>query len=114
MLDDSALTPLFGPESRAEVAVTASVVLPSGRIVDVTGQIDRIGVTAEAVHIADFKTGTPGPVAVKQVLQLALYRAAVAPLYPKRAVRTHLVWTATGEVIEVSEEDCTMALETMG
>ena len=114
VLDDSALTPLFGPESRAEVAVTASVVLPSGRIVDVTGQIDRIGVTAQAVHIADFKTGTPGPVAVKQVLQLALYRAAVAPLYPKRAVRTHLVWTATGEVIEVSEEDCTMALETMG
>ena len=79
-----------------------------------TGQIDRIGVTAETVHIADFKTGTPGPVTVKQILQLALYRAAVAPLYTNRGVRTHLVWTATGEAIEVSAEDCAMALETMG
>ena len=113
VLDDPALVPLFGPESRAEVAVTASVVLPSRRVVDVFGQIDRIGVTAQAVHIADFKTGTPGPVTLKQVLQLALYRAAVAPLYPNRAVRTHLVWTATGEVIEVSAEDCLLALETM-
>ncbi len=114
VLEDPMLIPLFGPESRAEVAVSASVVLPSGRVVDVTGQIDRIGITAEAVHIADFKTGTPGPVTVKQVLQLALYRAAVAPLYPDRAIRTHLVWTATGEVIEVTADDCAMALETMG
>ena len=114
VLDDPVLVPLFGPESRAEVAVSASVVLPSGRVVDVTGQIDRLGVAAETVDIADFKTGTPGPVTAKQVLQLALYRAAVAPLYADRAIRTHLVWTATGEVIEVSAEDCLLALETMG
>ncbi len=114
VLDDPALVALFGPDSRAEVAVTASVALPSGRVVDVTGQIDRIGVTGDAVHIADFKTGTPGPVAAKQVLQLALYRAAVTPLYPGRAIRTHLVWTATGEVIEVSAGDCLVALKTMG
>ena len=115
VLDDPALgLPLFGPDSRAEVAVTASVVLPSGRVVDVTGQVDRIGVTAEAVHIADFKTGTPGPVTVKQVLQLALYRSAVAPLYPGRAIRTHLAWTATGEVIEITGDACASALAAMG
>ncbi len=114
VIADPVLTPLFGPESRAEVAVSASVVLPSGRVVDVTGQIDRIGVTAEAVHIADFKTGTPGPLTVKQVLQLAFYRAAVVPLYPNRTIRTHLVWTATGKVIEVTAEECRSALETMG
>ena len=82
VLDDPSLAGLFGPGSRAEVAVTASVALPSGRRVDVTGQIDRIGVTDDAVHIVDFKTGTPGVVTPKQVLQLALYRAAVEPLYP--------------------------------
>jgi ATP-dependent helicase/nuclease subunit A len=114
VLADPVLAPLFGPESRAEVAVTASIVLPSGRAVDVTGQIDRIGVAADAVHIADFKTGAPGEVTPKQVLQLALYRAAVAPLYPGRMLRTHLVWTATAEVIEVSEDECRAALETMG
>jgi len=114
VMADPALAPLFGPESRAEVAVTASVVLPSGRAVDVTGQIDRIGVAADAVHIADFKTGAAGEVTPKQVLQLALYRAAVAPLYPGRTLRTHLVWTATAEVVEVSAGQCRAALETMG
>ena len=113
VLDDPALSGLFGPESRAEVAVTASVRLPSGRVVDVTGQIDRIGVVAGAVHIADFKTGAPGAVTPKQILQLALYRAAVEPLYPDRRIHTHLVWTASGEVIEVSAGDCAEALGTM-
>ena len=56
--------------------MTASVGLPSGRRIDITGQIDRIGVTDAAVHIADFKTGTPGAVTPRQALQLALYRAA--------------------------------------
>ena len=114
VLADPALDGLFGPESRAEVAVTASVGLPSGRRIDVTGQIDRIGVTDTAVHIADFKTGAPGAVTPKQALQLALYRAAVEPLYPDHRIRTHLVWTASGEVVEVSAGDCANALETMG
>ena len=70
--------------------------------------------TDDAVHIADFKTGAPGAVTPKQVLQLALYRAAVEPLYPDHRLRTHLVWTASGEVMEISAEDCTAALETMG
>ncbi len=114
VLAEPALAGLFGPGSRAEVAVTASIALPSGRRVDVTGQIDRIGVTDAAVHIADFKTGAPGAVTPKQLLQLALYRAAVEPLYPDFRLRTYLVWTASGEVVEVSAEDCTAALETMG
>ncbi|WP_245500996.1 double-strand break repair helicase AddA [Lichenibacterium minor] len=114
VLDDPALAGLFGPDSRAEVAVTASVGLPSGRRIDVTGQIDRIGVTDAAVHIADFKTGAPGAMTPKQALQLALYRAAVEPLYPDHRIRTHLVWTASGEVVEVSAGECANALETMG
>ena len=114
VLADPALLPLFGPQSRAEVAVTAAVRLPSGRVVDVTGQIDRIGVTDEAVHVVDYKTGLPGDVTPKQVLQLALYRAAVEPLYPDHRIRTHLVWTASGEVVEVSAGECANALETMG
>ena len=114
VLDDPALAGLFGPESRAEVAVTASVRLPSGRRIDVTGQIDRIGVTGDAVHIADFKTGAPGEVTPKQTLQLALYRAAIEPLYPDHRIRTYLVWTASGEVVEVSAGECANALEMMG
>ena len=114
VLGDPMLGALFGPQSRAEVAVSAGVALPSGRTIEVVGQIDRIAVSTEAIDIADFKTGMPGPPAAKHVLQLALYRAAVAPLYPGRTIRTHLVWTATGEVVAVSEEECAAALEGMG
>jgi ATP-dependent helicase/nuclease subunit A len=35
------------------------------------------------------------------IAQLALYRAAVAPLYPDRPVRAFLVWLGAAEVIEI-------------
>jgi ATP-dependent helicase/nuclease subunit A len=49
-----------------------------------------------AVLLADFKTGRPRPAAetpAAYVAQLALYRAAVAPLYPGKAVQCFVIWT---------------------
>ena len=57
LLDDPALAPLFGPGSRAEVGIAGRAILADGRPLDITGQIDRVGITDEAVLIADFKTG---------------------------------------------------------
>ena len=54
--------------------------------------------------IADFKTGRPHDletVPASTVLQLALYREAVAPLYPGKTVRAFLVWTAGPVVLEL-------------
>ena len=55
--------------------------------------------TADAVLIADYKTNRPAPrrpedAPAAYVAQLALYRAVLAKLYPGRAVRAALVWTA--------------------
>ena len=95
---------LFGPDSRAEVGLAGRAVLGDGRSVEITGQIDRISVTADAVLIADFKTGRPHPLETvpnAYVAQLALYRASVEPLYPGRKVRAFLVWTSGPSVLEL-------------
>jgi ATP-dependent helicase/nuclease subunit A len=90
------LDALFGPDSQAEVAVGGQIVLPNGKKLAISGQIDRLSVGANEVVIADFKTGTPhkgGAMPSAYLAQLAMYRAAVAPLYPDKAVRCILVWT---------------------
>ena len=99
-----ALADLFGPQSRAEVSLAGTAILRDGRSIAITGQIDRISITDRAVLIADFKTGRPhdldtipGPYKA----QLALYCAAVAPLYPGLPVRAFLVWTAGPSVVEL-------------
>ncbi|HEX4766899.1 MAG TPA: double-strand break repair helicase AddA [Lichenihabitans sp.] len=114
VIGDPTLAALFGPGSRAEVAVAATVTIAPGHAVEVAGQIDRIAVEADAVHIADFKTGRPAEVPTPQHrLQLALYRSAVAPLYPGRPVRAYLVWTAGPRVAEVSAADLDAALSVL-
>ena len=85
--------PLFGPGSAAEVPVVGLV---GGRAL--SGQIDRLVVTEEAVLIVDFKTLRPVPRSVAEVPpayldQLAAYRAAIAAVYPGKAVRCALLWT---------------------
>jgi ATP-dependent helicase/nuclease subunit A len=91
------LAALFGPQSKAEVAVAATVALPHGGSIEVVGQIDRIGVSAEFVLVADFKTGAPcaaADIPRRYLAQMALYRAALEPLWPDRTLRMLLVWTA--------------------
>ncbi len=68
-----------------------------------SGQVDRLVVTPQAVLIADYKTNRPAPQQPRRsagalpgyVAQLALYRAVLAQLYPDRPVRAALVWTDT-------------------
>ena len=90
------LDALFGPDSQAEVAVGGQIALPDGKKLAISGQIDRLSVGANEVVIADFKTGTPhsgGAMPSAYLAQLAMYRAAVAPLYPDKSLRCILVWT---------------------
>jgi ATP-dependent helicase/nuclease subunit A len=105
------LSALFGEGSQAEVPVGGQIALPNGKSIPISGQIDRLYTGADEVVIADFKTGTPhtGTATPSAYLaQLAMYRAAVAPLYPDRKVRCVLVWTGG----PVAQEIDAAALET--
>ena len=97
VLDDARFAPVFGPGSRAEVALSGTAPeLPAG--VAVSGRIDRLVITRERVLVIDYKTNRPAPERIEDadpayVLQLAVYVAVLRRLYPDRPVEAALVWT---------------------
>jgi len=100
LLDEPALAGLFAPGSLAEVPISGAVRLSGGRSRPVSGQIDRLAVSADEVVIADFKTAARPPrdasaIPETTLAQLAVYRALVGEIYPGRRVRALLVYTAT-------------------
>jgi ATP-dependent helicase/nuclease subunit A len=105
---------LYGPGSRAEVPIVGKLQI-GGRMVAVSGQIDRLAVTPAGVLIGDFKTNRPAPKRIEDVpltylRQLALYRAVLIKLYPGRAVRAALIWTEVPDLMELSDEVLSEAL----
>jgi ATP-dependent helicase/nuclease subunit A len=108
ILADARFEALFAAGSRAEVPVVGKLSL-NGNTVRVSGQIDRLAVTQDAVQIADFKTNRPAPRRIDEVppayvRQLAFYRAVLAKLYPNRPVRAALIWTEVPDLMELSAE----------
>ncbi len=101
LFDDPAFGRLFGPDSLAEVPVTARL---GGRIVN--GQIDRLLVRDGEILAVDYKTARPVPadaakVPSAYVAQMALYRAALGEIFPRRIVRCALLYTASAQLIEL-------------
>lgn len=100
-------TELFGEGSRAEMPISAP--LPEiAADVQISGQIDRLAITASRVLIADFKTNRPPPESVAETpalyrVQMALYRAALQKIYPGRKVSCALVWTDGARLMELPD-----------
>jgi len=93
VLNQPDFAPLFGPTSQAEVPLVGLI---GGHAL--SGQIDRLVVDENRVLIVDYKTMHPVPgsedeVAPLYLRQLAIYRAALARIYPRREVRCALLWT---------------------
>lgn len=95
---------LFGPNSRAEVPLVG--------LVDgcaVSAQIDRLLVEDGRVLIVDYKTLRPPPAIEQKVpaaylRQLAVYRAALARIYPRHEIRCALLWTEGPRLMPISPE----------
>ena len=97
------LAALFGPDARAEVAVTGYLATGDGSRREVDGKVDRLVATPETVVIADFKSGRPPAQTPRAYLdQVALYRRVLMPLWPGRSFRTLLVWTRGPDVVELA------------
>lgn len=87
----------FAPNARAEVSIFADLpeFAPGTRTI---GRIDRLAVTDTEVLAVDFKTNRPPPKKPEDVpaiylAQMALYRAALAKVFPKHRIACALVWT---------------------
>jgi ATP-dependent helicase/nuclease subunit A len=113
LLEDLRFDALFLPGSKAEISIVGRV---GGQ--NVSGQVDRLVVTKDAVLIADYKSNRPAPKTLDEartrhadyIRQLALYRAVLRQLYPDREVRAALLWTDTPDLMEIPPADLDAAL----
>ena len=97
VMDHPDFAAAFAPGGRAEVAIVADLpeIAEGARI---SGRIDRLAVSDAEILAVDFKTNRPPPQRLEDVpriyvTQMALYRAALAKIFPKKRVACALVWT---------------------
>jgi len=108
VLVDPAFAPIFGPDSRAEVSIAATLPRPTGAgpALKLNGQIDRLAVLEREVLVVDYKTNRPAPIRLEGVapaylFQLAAYVLALGEIYPGKKVRAGLLWTDGPRLMEV-------------
>ncbi|MFN3685830.1 double-strand break repair helicase AddA [Salinarimonas sp.] len=99
IIAEPALAPLFAPDALAEAPVAGRVLLPGGATLAISGQIDRLAITPEAVHFVDFKTAArppaeDAPIREGTLRQMALYAALLSRAFPGRRIEALVVWTA--------------------
>ena len=107
VLDDLQFAAAFAPGSRAEIAIVAD--LPEiGDGARINGRIDRLAVSDAEILAVDFKTNRPLPeraenVSTLYLMQMALYRAALAKIFPGRRIACALVWTEGPRLMPLPE-----------
>jgi ATP-dependent helicase/nuclease subunit A len=106
ILETTDFTEIFGPGSRAEVAITAEARGPDGASLLISGQIDRLLIREQDVLILDYKTGGKIPsrpewIAPAHLAQLAAYRAALQRMFRDKPVRAALLWSEAPMLMEV-------------
>ena len=116
VLGDARFAALFAPGARAEVPIVGSVSRAERKV---SGQVDRLAVTATEVLIAEYKSDRFVPrriedIPERHVGQLALYAEVLRALYPNHRVRAALVWTAGPAVTELPESVLEHALSRLG
>ncbi|MHA1543882.1 MAG: PD-(D/E)XK nuclease family protein, partial [Alphaproteobacteria bacterium] len=104
VLNDPHFKPIFAPGSRAEVNIAGVV---EGRFA--SGQVDRVAVTDEEIFIVDYKSNHSVPKNIKEaprayIRQLQLYARLLGEVYKGKKIRSYLLWTETGTLMEVPEE----------
>jgi ATP-dependent helicase/nuclease subunit A len=116
VLADPRFAAVFGPGSRAEVALAGAVQrLPD---VAISGRVDRLLVEPDRVLVADFKTNRPAPDAIEAadpayLRQMALYWALLGEIFPGRRIEAALVWTDGPKLMAVPENLMRRALDEM-
>ncbi|AXJ96173.1 MULTISPECIES: double-strand break repair helicase AddA [unclassified Sphingomonas] len=103
ILDDARFIDLFGPAALAEAPIAAT--LDDGTVV--SGTVDRLLVTADAVRVVDFKTGRRPPASADDIppyhlAQIGAYAAALAVVFPGRRVEAGLLYTAGPRLFDLT------------
>ncbi len=104
------LAHLFGPQTLAEVAITADLL--GQRLY---GSIDRLVITDRTVLAVDYKSNHLIPRTAAQIpegllRQLAAYAHALRKIYPTRQIETAILWTRRAELMLVDPDIVSAAL----
>jgi ATP-dependent helicase/nuclease subunit A len=104
VLNDGQFAAVFGPGSRAEVAVAGL----APRVGPISGRVDRLLVEESRVLVVDFKTNRPAPARIQDadpayIAQMAVYVAVLKTIFPDRPVEAALVWTDGPRLMAVPE-----------
>jgi ATP-dependent helicase/nuclease subunit A len=115
VLASEAISSAFTANSRAEVSVMGSLKLGRQQFA-VSGRIDRLAVNGDEVVLVDYKTNRQPPMSSARVdqtyiLQMAIYREILKPLYPGKTFTCAFVFTenASAIVIEPKRLDDALA-----
>jgi ATP-dependent helicase/nuclease subunit A len=118
VLEDARFAEVFGPGSRAEVAIAgAAAGLPAG--LKISGRIDRLVVLPDRVLVADFKTNRPSPGRIEDadpayLRQMAIYAAVLADVFPGRVIEAALIWTDGPKLMPIPEILLAQSLADLG
>ncbi|MBI1238236.1 MAG: double-strand break repair helicase AddA [Alphaproteobacteria bacterium] len=118
VMEDETFAPLFGPRSRGEVAVIGDL-QRDGKIVSVSGRIDRLVVEEGRVLIVDFKTDASPPaqaadIPAAHIAQMAAYDLLLRPLFPGAAIRALLLYTSGPLLCPIAPEALEAAVTQAG
>lgn len=105
IIDDPAYTDLFSPDALGEAPVAAV----AGAEV-ISGVVDRLRVTNDAVTFVDFKTGsfvpeTAANVPAEHMRQMAAYHTALSTIFSGRRVTGALLYTSGPRLLVVTGGD---------
>ena len=114
VLDSAELGSVFASETLAEVPFTAN--LGQARL---SGVIDRLIVTPDAVTAVDFKTNMTVPEHPQLVpdgllRQMGAYAHALAQIYPGKRIDTAILWTRTAQLMPLPHDLVTNAIAASG
>jgi ATP-dependent helicase/nuclease subunit A len=107
LLDNPDFAAAFAPGSKAELAIIAD--LPEfGEGARINGRIDRLAVSGDEMLAVDFKTNREPPkrpedVPAVYIRQMALYRLALAKIFPGKRIACALVWTEGPRLMALPE-----------
>ncbi|SFC81495.1 double-strand break repair helicase AddA [Tropicimonas isoalkanivorans] len=106
VLDRPDLARLFGPESLAEVPITASLAELGGRRIH--GTIDRLVFNGAQILAVDFKTNALVPASAEHtpeglLRQMGAYASALEQIFPGREIETAILWTRAAQLMPLPE-----------
>ena len=102
------LAEVFALPEGAEVMAELALAAPLPGVGTVWGKIDRLVITKDRVLAVDYKSNRdvpsrPEAVPLGILRQMAAYHAALAAIWPDRAVETAVLWTATRSLMPLPD-----------